>query len=54
MFVYGDPLFVPRDADAAACETARADLEALLDRLTNEADDAVGLAREDPRPEDRA
>ncbi len=53
VFVYGDPLFVPRDADPAACEAARVDLEALLDRLTDEADDAVGLAREDPRPEAR-
>jgi len=49
VFLYGDPLVVPHDADRVACERARLELEATLDRLTDEADDRVGLAREDPR-----
>jgi len=51
VFVYGDPLVVAREADDRACEQARRELEAALDRLTDEADDVVGLAREDPRPQ---
>jgi lysophospholipid acyltransferase (LPLAT)-like uncharacterized protein len=49
LFVYGDPFRVARDADPAACEAARVELERILDRLTDEADDAVGFPREDPR-----
>jgi lysophospholipid acyltransferase (LPLAT)-like uncharacterized protein len=49
VFLYGDPFHVARDADPAACEAARVELEQILDRLTDEADDAVGFPREDPR-----
>ena len=34
LFVYGDPIEVPRDADEAALEAARAALEAALDGAT--------------------
>jgi len=50
LFVYGTPVVVPRDADEAAQERKRLELEAELDRITDEADDAMGLPREDPRP----
>src|SRR5262245_64356716 len=46
LFVYGDPIRVPRDADEAVQEERRADLEAALDRVTDFADDAIGLPRE--------
>jgi hypothetical protein len=50
VFVYGEPIVVARDADATECERARRSLEETLDRLTDEADEAVGLGREEPRP----
>ena len=50
LFVYGTPVSVPRDADPATLELKRLELEAELDRITDEADDAMGLPREDPRP----
>ena len=42
VFVWGEALAVPRDADAAACEAARAELEARLNALTAEADRLCG------------
>jgi lysophospholipid acyltransferase (LPLAT)-like uncharacterized protein len=51
MFVYGAPVTVPRDADENTVEAKRAALESELDRITDVADDAMGLPREDPRPE---
>jgi lysophospholipid acyltransferase (LPLAT)-like uncharacterized protein len=54
LFVYGRPLVVPRGATEAAQEERRLALEAELDRVTDLADDAVGLEREDARPESRA
>jgi lysophospholipid acyltransferase (LPLAT)-like uncharacterized protein len=50
IFVYGNPVVVPRDADDAAQEGKRLELERELDRITDMADDGVGLVREDPRP----
>ena len=42
VFVWGKALAVPRDADPAACETARGELEAQLNALTDEADRLCG------------
>lgn len=50
LFVYGTPLAVPRDADAAAEERLRETLEQELDRITDLADVATGIGPEDPRP----
>jgi lysophospholipid acyltransferase (LPLAT)-like uncharacterized protein len=50
LFVYGDPIVVPRDADEAAQEDRRRALERELDRITDLADDAMTLVREEPRP----
>jgi len=50
LFVYGAPVTVPREADPAVQELKRLELEAELDRITDAADDAMGLPREDPRP----
>jgi len=49
LFVYGTPIVVPRDADDAAQESRRLALEAELDRITDLADDVMGLPREEPR-----
>jgi hypothetical protein len=51
LFVYGDPVSVPRDADDGVQEAKRRQLEAELDRITDLADDTLELAREDARPE---
>lgn len=50
VFVYGRPLVVARDASAADQEDTRLALECELDRITDLADDAVDMAREDGRP----
>jgi hypothetical protein len=50
VFVYGDPIVVPRNADERMQEDMRLALERELDRITDIADDAVTLAREDSRP----
>jgi hypothetical protein len=50
LFVYGDPIEVARDATEADQERGRRALEAELDRITDLADDAMALTREDPRP----
>lgn len=51
LFVYGTPIRVPRDADEGVQEDRRRALESELDRITDLADDAMFLAREDARPE---
>jgi lysophospholipid acyltransferase (LPLAT)-like uncharacterized protein len=51
LFVYGEPIVVPREADADEQERRRRHLEAELDRITDLADDAMGIPREDPRTE---
>jgi lysophospholipid acyltransferase (LPLAT)-like uncharacterized protein len=50
LFVYGDPVVVPRDADEPSQERLRATLERELDRITDLADDAMAFVREDARP----
>jgi lysophospholipid acyltransferase (LPLAT)-like uncharacterized protein len=49
VFIYGTPIVVPRTADPSVQEERRAALEAELDRITDLADDTVGIPREDPR-----
>lgn len=41
--VYGEPVHVPADADAATFERCRSDLERDLNRITREADAAFGV-----------
>lgn len=50
IFIYGDPIRVPRDATEPVQEEKRLLLEAALDRITDAADDAMTLPRESPRP----
>jgi len=50
LFLYGAPVVVPRAADLAAQERSRRELEAELDRITDLADDTMGLPREALRP----
>lgn len=50
LFVYGEPLTVAREADAAGREEARRTLEQELDRLTDLADREVGIDAEPARP----
>jgi lysophospholipid acyltransferase (LPLAT)-like uncharacterized protein len=38
LFLYGDPLWVPREADDGALELARLELEMVLNRLTDQAE----------------
>ncbi len=46
LFLYGEPLWVPREADDAALEASRLELEMVLNRLTDEADAVVNSLRE--------
>ncbi len=48
VFVWGEALVVPRDADAAECEAAREELESRLNALTAEADRLCGHLRANP------
>ena len=50
VFVWGAPIAVPRDADAAAREAARRKLEDGLNAVTGEADRLVGCAAIEPAP----
>lgn len=50
VFLWGEPLVVPRDADAAALDAARALLEARLNDLTAEADRICGHVPVEPAP----
>lgn len=50
VFVWGEPLTVPRDADAAVIEHLRAELEARMNALTAEADRRVGRPITEPEP----
>lgn len=43
--VWGDPIYVPRDADAEAMEAARQQVEDQLNKLTQEAERLVGYVR---------
>jgi lysophospholipid acyltransferase (LPLAT)-like uncharacterized protein len=50
VFVWGEPLDVAAGADAAAIEVARAELEARLNAVTEEADRLVGQTTIPPAP----
>ena len=41
LFLWGAPLWVPPESDAAELEAKRLELETLLNRLTAQADEAV-------------
>jgi len=41
LFLYGSPLWVPREANDAALEAARLKLETVLNRLTDQAEQDV-------------
>ena len=46
LFLWGAPIWVPREADAAALEAARVELESVLNRLTADAEADVGATSE--------
>ncbi len=50
VFLWGAPVYVPPDADAAALESARAMVEEQLNELTREADRMCGRAPVEPEP----
>ena len=50
LFVYGGPITVPRGGGPEVDEAKRLELESALDRITDEADDELGVPREPPRP----
>jgi lysophospholipid acyltransferase (LPLAT)-like uncharacterized protein len=41
LYLWGTPIWVPRDADARAMEAACLELETVLNRLTDQAEKAV-------------
>jgi lysophospholipid acyltransferase (LPLAT)-like uncharacterized protein len=41
IFIWGEPLRVPREADGSEMEAKRRELEASLNRISVEADEAV-------------
>ena len=41
LYLWGAPIWVPRDADAQAVEAARVELETALNRLTDQAEEVV-------------
>lgn len=50
IYVYGEPMLVPRDAGDEQLKRMQGELEQTLDRLTDEADRAAGFPVEEPRP----
>jgi lysophospholipid acyltransferase (LPLAT)-like uncharacterized protein len=54
LYLYGAPMRVARKADEEEQERFRASLEDELDRLTDRADEQVGLPLEEPREEGEA
>ena len=50
VFVYGEPIDVPRDADERELERMRGVLESGLDQVTDLADSTVGLPLEQVGP----
>ena len=44
LFLWGPPLWVPPEGDAAELEAKRLELEALLNALTAQADEAVSCS----------
>jgi hypothetical protein len=53
VFICGDPIYVARDADADALESARQAIETRLTQLTQEADRLCGRAPVEPAPAPR-
>jgi len=41
LYLWGAPIWVPRDSDEQALEAARLELETVLNRLTDQAEEAV-------------
>jgi len=50
VIVWGEPIYVARDADAGALETARLTVEAVLNAVTVAADNAMGVEPVEPAP----
>ncbi len=50
VFIWGTPVMIARDADAQAQETARRTLEDELNRITRQADEALGQEKIEPAP----
>lgn len=50
VIVWGEPIYVARDADGASLETARLAVEAGLNAVTRAADDEMGVAPVEPAP----
>ncbi len=50
IFVWGDPVYVPKDADAAVIATKRQEIEAELNAITEQADKLVGAREVKPAP----
>lgn len=50
VYLWGQPIYVPRDADAAAQEAARLAVENALNELTAEADRLMGIPPVEPDP----
>lgn len=48
VIVWGEPIFVARDAEGAALESARLSVEAGLNAVTNQADEIMGVAPVEP------
>jgi len=48
VFIWGEPMIVPRDADDAEIEALRAELEARMNALTDQADALCGVERIPP------
>lgn len=53
VFMWGQPIHVPRDADAEAMEAYRREVEDRLNAITAEADALVGRRTVEPAPTDR-
>jgi len=51
VFIWGEPINVPRDADAQMIEHVRRSIEDSLNRITAEADVMCGHAPVEPAPE---
>lgn len=50
VIVWGEPIFVAREADGAMLEAARATVEAGLTAVTHQADEIMGVATVEPEP----
>ncbi|MHA6289398.1 lysophospholipid acyltransferase family protein [Maricaulis sp. CAU 1757] len=53
IIIWGEPIYVSKDADAAALDVAREQLEATLNAITREADEAMGGDIVEPDPQRR-